>query len=131
MNTNQQGTRIRCTCWTRPVLPMRGRNPRLNICIAFCLLHACGAFCLACIALVLCALHTFSVCVMQCIRFHLAFAAAVVAVARPALAHLSQWLPSACCRLTVVCSVVHGVNILPCISKYQTFQALFLYLESF
>jgi hypothetical protein len=42
-----------------------------------------------------------------------------------------QWLPSACDCLTVVCSVVHGVNIRPCISKYQTFQALFLYLESF
>ncbi len=64
MNANQQGTVMPCARGPRPVLPMRGRNPRLNICVVFCLLHACGPFCLACIALVLCALHAFAVCIM-------------------------------------------------------------------
>ena len=34
-----------------------GGVPAYIICLAFCLLHACGPFCLACVALVLCALH--------------------------------------------------------------------------
>ena len=111
LNTNQQGTAMPCARGPRPVLPMRGRNPRLNICLAFCLLHACGPFCPACTALVLCTLHTSPVCFMQCIRFHLAFTASIVGVPGLALVDLSRWLSGACNHRGVVLSVVHGVNI--------------------
>ena len=125
LNTTQQGTAIPCARGLRPVLPMRGRNPRLNICISFVLLHARGPFCLACVALVLRALHAPPVLIMKGIRFHLAFTAPVVAVACPTLAHLTRWLPSACDCWAVGLSVVHGANLRPEVNTCQVKMYIF------